>query len=189
MVKRNLSDEDRALWQRIAANVVPLKRAANIEPLKRTTKRVVKAPVPPTAASAPAKAIKLKVERPQPAPRAAPPVVVVSAAPATPGLDRRTTSKLRRGHIVIEAKLDLHGMTQSEAHDALLRFIASSRERGLRCVIVVTGVGKAGGGVLRRAVPRWLSEAGPREAVISFAAAEQRHGGDGALYVMLRKKR
>ena len=180
MAKRKLNEEDLALWQRIAANV---------EPLKRSTKRVTKAPPPPSLGPAPLKTTKPKSALPKPLPRPALPVVVMNPVPAKPGLDRRTTSKLRRGQIAIEAKLDLHGLTQSEAHDALSRFLAASRERGQRCVLVVTGVGKVGGGVLRRAVPRWLAEPASRATVISFAPAEQRHGGQGALYVMLRKWR
>ncbi len=185
MSKRKLSDDDLALWRRIVANV---------EPLKRVTTRVAAKPQAPLIASAKPKRARLKPD-PAPAPatpmRASspPPVVVISTPPSTPGIDRRTTSKLRRGHIAIEAKLDLHGMTQREAHDALNRFISASQERGKRCVLVVTGVGKAGGGVLRGAVPRWLAEAALRDAVMSFAPAEPNHGGQGALYVLLRKKR
>lgn len=186
MTKRKLSEEDLALWRRIAANVEPLKHVARLAPKK---------PPAPDVAPAKPKPVRAKPAPPpaKPAPAPPPPTIVVSAAPATPGIDRRTTSKLRRGQIAIEATLDLHGMTQSEAHEALNRFIAESRERGRRCVVVVTGVGTyrqgAAGGVLRRSVPRWLAEPTLRDAVMSFAPAEPRHGGQGALYVLLRKRR
>ncbi len=183
MGKRKLSDEDRALWQRIAANV---------EPLKRVTTRVATKPPAPSITPAKPSRARLKPDLAPATPIRAPsppPAVVISAPPNASGIDRRTTSKLRRGHIAIEGKLDLHGMTQREAHDALNRFIAGSQERGKRCVLVVTGVGKSGVGVLRGAVPRWLAEASLCDAVMSFAPAEPNHGGQGALYVLLRKKR
>ena len=185
MARRKLSEEDLALWRRIAANV---------EPLKHSAKLVAKQPPVPCVAPAKLKPARAKPKPPKAKPTPPPPpTIVVRTTPATPGIDRRTTSKLRGGHIAIEAKLDLHGMTQIEAHETLNRFIAESRERGRRCVLVVTGIGTyrqgAGGGVLRRAVPRWLAEPSLREAVMSFAPAEPNHGGQGALYVLLRKKR
>lgn len=188
MAKRKLSEEDLALWRRIAANVEPLRHPAKLVATKAPSASPTSPkpkPARPRTEPSPAKPVP-----PPPAP--APPVVITTVAPTTPGLDRRTTAKLKRGRIAIEATLDLHGMTQSEAHEALDRFIAESRERGRRCVLVVTGVGTdrlGGAGVLRRSVPRWLAAPALREAVMSVAPAEPRHGGHGALYVLVRKKR
>jgi DNA-nicking Smr family endonuclease len=184
MAKKRLSEDDLALWKRIAANVQPLKQPPTLAP---------KRPAPPAAPepkpAAPAKA----TAKPKPASPSPATPVTVKPAPAAPSLDRRTATKLKRGQIAVEARLDLHGMTQGEAHRELIHFIAESRAAGRRCVLVVTGVGtlrgEAGAGVLRRSVPRWLAEPALSEAVLSFAPAEPRHGGHGALYVLLRRKR
>jgi DNA-nicking Smr family endonuclease len=89
-----------------------------------------------------------------------------------------------------EARLDLHGMTQEEAHRALSHFVARAQEDGLRALLVITGKGGAGrGGVLREAVPRWLEEPLLRGRVLSVAPAQPKDGGGGALYVLLRRRR
>jgi DNA-nicking Smr family endonuclease len=106
-------------------------------------------------------------------------------------LDARTMERLRRGRVRPEARLDLHGLTQDEAHGALTRFIADSRRAGRRCVIVITGRGrsKLGGGILREQTPRWLNLAPVRGNILGFAQAQPKDGGSGAIYVLLRKKR
>ena len=110
---------------------------------------------------------------------------------STAGLDRRNAERLKRGKMDIGATLDLHGMTQAQAHGALNRFIERSAAGGLRCVLVITGKGiaKESGGVLRNQVPNWLNEPGNRERIIAFNYAQQGHGGTGALYVLLKRRR
>ena len=110
---------------------------------------------------------------------------------ALPAIDRRTAERLRRGQIAIEATLDLHGFTQDEAFVAIETFLAESLQAARRCVLVITGKGTArdGGGVLRSAVPRWLTEGIYREHLIGIAVAFPQHGGEGALYVLLRRQR
>jgi DNA-nicking Smr family endonuclease len=103
---------------------------------------------------------------------------------------------LKRGRYAIEGRIDLHGMTQDRAHAALLGFVERSARQGLRCVLVITGKGLrrlddegSGGeiGILRNAAPRWLNEAPNRARILAFTAAQPRHGGGGALYVLLRR--
>jgi DNA-nicking Smr family endonuclease len=91
----------------------------------------------------------------------------------------------------IEARIDLHGMTQSEAHRVLTGFITGQQAAGRRCVLVITGKGrgKQGAGILRESVPRWLNEGPLRERVLAFDYARPQDGGEGALYVLLRRKR
>lgn len=133
----------------------------------------------------------------------------VAPAPAKPrraagfGLDGATAERLKRGKVEPEATLDLHGMTQAAAHAALAAFVRSAHERGRRCVLVVTGKGspveretvpfslteRPKAGVLKANVPRWLEEAEMRSAVAGVQSAHQRHGGAGALYVYLRRRR
>jgi DNA-nicking Smr family endonuclease len=103
------------------------------------------------------------------------------------GIDRANAERLKRGRQAIEARLDLHGMTQDEAHRALVGFIHRSRAAGKRCVLIITGRGALGGGVLRAAVPRWLAEPEFRPHLLAIAMAQPRDGGTGALYVMLRR--
>jgi DNA-nicking Smr family endonuclease len=106
------------------------------------------------------------------------------------GIDRRQALRLKRGQLPIEARLDLHGMTQAEAHRALASFVARNHAAGKRVLLVVTGKGtREGTGVLRAAVPRWLAEPALRERVLATASATPRDGGGGALYVLLRRAR
>ena len=117
------------------------------------------------------------------------------------GLDKRSAERLRRGQMNIEARLDLHGHTQADAHRAAHAFIATSHRVGRRCVLIITGKGGARDdfdgsfmpdrdrGVLRRNLPRWLGEAPMRPLVLRLETACPQHGGDGAYYVLLRRKR
>lgn len=114
-------------------------------------------------------------------------------------LDRRTSDKLRKGKMPIEARLDLHGMSREVAHDAVTNFIISSQERGLRTVIIITGKGKSkstsddwlvkGKGVLKENVPYWLEGIELRPYVLKFMSAQPKDGGTGALYVYLKRQR
>jgi DNA-nicking Smr family endonuclease len=105
------------------------------------------------------------------------------------GIDRRSWLRLKRGQVTIEETVDLHGLTQEQAHARLTRFLAEAQSAGLRCVVVVTGKGLLTGGVLRHMVPRWLNEGANRERVLAFAPAQPKHGGAGALYLLIRRKR
>ena len=167
---RALKGEERALWREAMRGVRPLRGKARAH------------------VSAKAKA-KTKAEEPnQPPPSAA-----LAAAPSPArgeesgwgSLDRRTAQKLKRGSIAIEARLDLHGMTQSDAHAALTRFIAHAQKRGTRAVLVITGKS----GVLHGAVPRWLEEGDNRARILALSRARAQHGGEGALYIFLRRQR
>ena len=106
-------------------------------------------------------------------------------------IDARTLDRLKRGQLRPEARVDLHGMTQDQAHRALGRFLERVRGEGRRCVLVVTGKGRVseGGGVLRNQTPNWLNAPAIRPMVLAFAPAQLRDGGSGALYVLLRRDR
>jgi DNA-nicking Smr family endonuclease len=171
------ASSDRALWQRAMRGVKPL--APRREP----------APAPPPAPRAEPATLTARAALPQ---RSAP--LPALALDRTAGYDRANAERLKRGKHPVEARLDLHGMTQSEAHRALAGFIRVSRAAGKRCVLVITGRGSAkgpnsGGGVLRAAVPRWLDEPEFRPHLLAIAPAQPRDGGTGALYVMLRRTR
>ncbi len=105
------------------------------------------------------------------------------------GIDRRSAEKLRRGRLPIEGRLDLHGMTQEAASGRLAGFLERAESEGKRCVLVITGKGLASGGVLRDQVPRWLNLPPNRGRVLAFDYARPQHGGGGALYVLLKRRR
>jgi DNA-nicking Smr family endonuclease len=107
------------------------------------------------------------------------------------GVDRANAERLKRGLHPIEARLDLHGMTQAEAHRALAAFVAGSRDAALRCVLVITGrgLGQSGPGVLKSSLPRWLEEPLLRRHILAIAPAQPHHGGAGATYMLLRRHR
>jgi DNA-nicking Smr family endonuclease len=172
--ERRPDDKESALWKAVTADVRPIDRKAATE-----------APAKPDPAE------KTTTKNPAARPRATTPSVSrpeLSHGIAA-GVDRRTLDRLRRGQMEIEADLDLHGHTQESAHRALAAFIRGHAGAGRRCVIVVTGKGRDGGGVLRAEVPRWLNEPDLRQHILAFSHARPADGGDGALYVLLRRKR
>jgi DNA-nicking Smr family endonuclease len=123
-------------------------------------------------------------------PRPAAPLPALSPG-VSADVDSRTLDRLRRGRLRPDARVDLHGMTQAEAHRTLLAFIGRARASGARCVVVITGKGRLseGGGVLRNQVPHWLNGPAIRPRILAFAPAQPRDGGAGALYVLLRRNR
>lgn len=105
-------------------------------------------------------------------------------------LERPVKRKLSRGHLALEARIDLHGLIQSEAHGMLLDFLIRAHERGLRHVLVITGKGSSLGseGALKRAVPLWFSLPEFRFLISSYEPAARQHGGEGAMYVRLSRQ-
>jgi DNA-nicking Smr family endonuclease len=101
--------------------------------------------------------------------------------------DKGEEQKLRKGPAEIDGRIDLHGMTQAEAYDALHRFIRNAVKTGRRTLLVITGKGRVGGGVLRRQLPLWLEDGELRGTVLAFTPAKQKDGGEGAFYIKLRK--
>jgi DNA-nicking Smr family endonuclease len=113
-------------------------------------------------------------------------------------MDRKTYDRLRRGRIEPQARIDLHGMTLSEAHSNLIGFILGAQAAGLRLVLVISGKGKRGEdhgpipariGALRHQVPHWLALPPIGSAILQVTSANARHGGTGAYYVYLRRRR
>ena len=116
---------------------------------------------------------------------------------AHPHMDRRRFEKMKRGRMEPEARLDLHGLTSERAHAALTAFVLSAAARELRLVLIITGKGKAEEsshqprrhGILRHSLPHWLAAPPLIGHVLQVAPAHQRHGGAGAFYVYLRRRR
>ena len=176
--RRTLSAEERALWRGVARSIKPLRRRER-EASDEEPDAVAAAPPRPPP-------LKAKPVKPAAAPRPAKPPGPPPLAP----LARREKQKLVRGRAPIDARLDLHGMTQAQAHAALARFLRHAQADGARFVLVITGKGVRAGepGVLRRQVPLWLGLAEFRDAVVGFEEAHMTHGGEGALYVRLRRQ-
>ena len=177
--RRRLTDEEERLWSVVARTVKPL----------RSGKRVPLAILP---------------ETPMPSARPAKKSAGASAAGGGPGPPRKTARRppsriarrerqqLARGKAELGGRIDLHGLTQAEAHDALLRFLRRTQAEGAKFVLVITGKGGFGAGergVLRRQVPLWLGLPEFRVCVLGFDVAHVGHGGEGALYVRLRRAR
>ena len=182
--------EDDALWRAVTASVTPLERRKKKRPVKLTA-------VKQTAGEAKTKGAKKEtVRKPKRSidmrPATPPPVTVRSKTHpelshgTAPDVDRRTAMRLHRGQMPIQGRLDLHGRIQDDAYRALISFIDSAHATGRRSVLIITGKGQ---GVLKNAVPRWLNQPPLRSRILSFSYAQQKDGGSGALYVLIRRKR
>lgn len=176
--------DDEQLWDRVAQGVTPLKSRNRVS-FQETNAAVLK----PRQAQ--------KKKQPTATPLQALRTTTSTAAPIRPdtdpieigasaGVDRRTADRLRRGKMKLDGTLDLHGMTQAKAHGALTLFIETAHMADKRCLLVITGKGQ---GILKRAVPFWLSDPFLKPKILSVMTARQEHGGDGALYVLLRRRR
>jgi len=195
VTSRRLAPEDLYLWRLVTQSVTRLRQEA--PPVASPTGKLE-----PAAAAPKAKKLKGRIPADPPPPPARKP----ESRPLTPGvtvdMDRSTAEKLRRGRLEIDGRLDLHGMTAAQAQAAVGRFIAASHHLGRRCVLIITGKGirsraaapwlRAGegeDGVLRSGLPRWLNEPVLRPMVLAVTPAQPQHGGQGAVYVMLKRSR
>lgn len=174
-----LSSEEIDLWRRAMRDVIPLRGRAVVPEQEDAPPPVDR--LRPARTDAKAGETQAVQAKPLPQQLRLPPLDRFA------GLDRASAERLKRGRYPIEGRLDLHGMTQEEAHRALSRFVAGSRSIGRRVVLVITGHGRISGGVLKAAVPRWLNEPGLRRHLLAISPARPRDGGTGALYLLLRK--
>lgn len=196
--RRTLRPDEQDLWEQVKRSARPIHPTG---PLARPAPPKPSAPgaqepkqgktaIPPFALGAKAKPSRLEHDL-------APPLSEsLAGAPRT--MDKRKFGQLRKGRLDPEGRIDLHGMTLAQAHPALIGFITSAHANGKRLVLVITGKGKMrdeGGpipvrhGVLRHQVPQWLNAAPLRPMVMQISQAHQKHGGQGALYVYLRRNR
>jgi DNA-nicking Smr family endonuclease len=191
--RRTLTQGERALWTYVTRHVSPFAAKIVVSADEQALLTAEIAPPPPPPKS---KKIKAPVADTIPAPT--PPPKTQAPPPLVP-LERRLRQRLSRGAHPIEAVLDLHGLRQEEAHYRLRGFLRSAQASGAAVVLVVTGKGGAAvdttpghpgeRGVLRRVVPHWLRMPDLRGIVLGFEEAAQHHGGGGALYIRLRKRR
>lgn len=166
-------NEETRLWQDYTHDIVPVKKRSPLPkdslplaPLKRAAvrKKAAEPNLPPT------------IKKP-------------SATQQAPQLDGRLEQRLRRGQVALDGTLDLHGMTQEEAHGKLNSYITRAHARNKRCLLVITGKGRGGEGILRQKFPQWMAMPPLREIVLKIVPAIQSHGGSGAWYVYLKRTR
>ena len=187
---RQFSTEDRRLWRQVAATVTPL-YAEKGQFLKDEMNRLMeasavpespgasplKSPAKKSPANAPPKPLDFKSAAPDP-------ITKVISHP----IEDRTVKNLGKGRQAIDARIDLHGMTRNQARFALLYFLQMAQRANHRIVLVITGKGNQGRGVLRENVPRWLSLPTFAQLVNGYRESEAPHGGGGALYVRIRQR-
>ena len=175
----NMDDDDAAVWERLTRGV----KAYEPElPPARPAKSPKAKPKQPRRATVTPPARPLSVDK-----QASKPIDLRSGEKA--GIDGAPRRRLVQGQIPSEARLDLHGLTAAQAERRLVRFVDQAARTGVRCVLVITGKGSEGKGVLRRLVPLWLKTAPLSGQILAISQALQADGGEGALYVMLRRKR
>jgi DNA-nicking Smr family endonuclease len=199
--RKPVADDDADVWSYTARSIEPLKKVkGRFHP---ASERTDDAP-PRVRAKAEPEIAKLKIGKSAPAKMEAPAALPKpKAPPPIATFDRKKVRKIRSGQVDIEARIDLHGMRQDEAHVALVGFLHRCQGKGQRWVLVITGKGKLSDqdddapfdmtrqrerGVLKRNVPRWLDDSELRGLVVSYTTAAPHHGGEGALYVHLRKR-
>lgn len=199
---KNLSSEDRRLWKQVTDTVTP--RQVNLiegdEEFLAAMQTVNKGKISST--------LEIKKSLSKVAmPSFSPPINQQKSSAATipplHGYNKREKSRLSRGLTTIDGKIDLHGLTQDQAHQALHIFIGRAVASGWKNVLVITGKGKThynhslksygefgqeSPGVLRRKVPQWLGEPSVRNMIVGYETASSSHGGTGALFVKLRRK-
>lgn len=180
---RGFTPEDTRLWSLVAATVRPFSNrvapaATEVGPLE----------------PAPARPAPAKPGRPAKADRAAMPAIRSRTAASTlavrppEGIEPNRRHRIARGREALALRLDLHGHDQDRARTRLTDALLRAQAEGARAVLVITGKGSQGDGVLRRRVPEWLSEPPLRSLVAGFAVADRRHGGEGAIYVALKRR-
>jgi DNA-nicking Smr family endonuclease len=172
-----LTNEDMALWRTVTRNDQTLPGRDHLEKTDRQPSEIMFQQKEDEKAEEPER---LRVN-----------FSATKSGPEGEGLDKRTATRLRRGQILIDSSLDLHGLTQAEAYAMLVNTLTAAQGRGERCVLVITGKGlrREGGGILKTMLPRWLAEPAIRPLILGKEMARPQHGGTGAMYVLLRKLR
>ena len=210
---RTLTDEERTLWQRVAETTDRGADEPRGEGIHRVPPEAVVQPDPANILKdavadvvAPSLPRKVRPGRPLQGSTAR---VALTGAEVTPvgrpeaGLDRRTATRLRKGAREPDARIDLHGMSAERAHRACLTFLSNAMTQGCRVVLVITGKGRSsddadrrgfgseprGRGVIRESLPGWLRASPLGRSIVGIYQAHQKHGGEGAFYIYLKRRR
>ncbi|MEC3861355.1 Smr/MutS family protein [Mesobacterium sp. TK19101] len=197
MTRRRVKPEELELWQTVARSI-ERRAGRELDLSPRSTPRKPQ-PEPGETPVAPLPRFTIGEKHPSRNESHLPPMSVSDRLAQAPvHMDSKAFGRMKRGKLVPEARIDLHGMTLDQAHPELVRFIMTSQARGLRLVLVITGKGQRHDpydpmplrrGVLKQQVPQWLKMAPLGTMVLQVSEAHLRHGGGGAYYVYLRKRR
>jgi len=189
--RKSLKPDDERLWRYVTRSIKPLEGRS-----KPNRPAVLPNPAPDfsaKSAGAPGNKKSLTASSSRPIQKKPAPV---SPSPLDGPPNAQWARRMRRGDVAIDARLDLHGLTQAEAHSRLLRFVSMAVAQQLRVLLVITGKGSRSGsgsreetGVLRRNLPHWLKQSGISANILAITPAHPRHGGSGAYYVALRRAR
>ncbi len=198
-----LTDDDATIWEHTAQSLDPLRKGKARVHSAVSDDELAPFFVPSEASAHKTSGRASEHPRDEAASRSDTKLTPARKTPELQAFDAKQARRLKRGRTDIEARLDLHGMVQSEAHASLRRFLKSCQANGLRTVLVITGKGGTGGvqrrggdtdlwgrgvelGILKRNVPLWLAEPELRRMVVSYTDAAIQHGGQGAIYVHIR---
>ncbi|WP_424941370.1 Smr/MutS family protein [Aliiroseovarius sp. S253] len=195
---KNLSDDDKALWQKVTESTIRLRPPKpSLGKTDPVPAEPIRQPLKPVKVTHPKFRVGERAKKPG-SPHDLAPSMRDHVATHPVAMDRNTFGKMKKGRLAPEARIDLHGMTIAQAHPVLTRFILNAIDADRRLVLVITGKGKHkddGGpipvrhGVLRHQVPHWLNTAPLRQHVLQITEAHLKHGGQGAYYVYLRRRR
>ncbi len=194
--RRGLSPEEQALWNKIAEQTVPLHPRRETSDIPEKIARPAKSAPEPKAPIDPFEIGQKRTETALPHDFAPRPGEWLNGQAVS--MDHKAHNRMKRGKLRPEAKIDLHGMTLAQAHPALIRFISDQYARDRRLVLVITGKGRGGDddgsllrrrGILKQQVPHWLQSAPLGAMVLQVSEAHLKHGGEGAYYVYLRRRR
>jgi DNA-nicking Smr family endonuclease len=195
-IGRDISDEDRDIWNRVIREAVPLRNKRDKAPAP--TQKPAASPIAINARRLPTSFHVGELAARKPAQTDLSPTLDEIFAKVSPNMDRRNFDRLRKGRMQVDARIDLHGMTLTQAHPALTGFVRRAHQDGKRLLLVITGKGKSAEddgvmplrrGVLRHQVPQWLNQPPLAPLVLQIVPAHQRDGGTGAYYVYLRRHR
>lgn len=176
--RRDLTQDELKIWRHVARSVKPLFDSHRHPTADDEIEEVPRPRVTAVQAEPRARAVTC----PQPPS----PLKLGTVA----NIDRRTAQRFTRGKMEVDGRIDLHGLTLDQAHNALTSFIRGAAARGARCVMVVTGKGKGDSiGRIRSETPHWLNQAPLRPLILAVSQARVQHGGTGALYVLLKRQR
>ena len=174
MKKRELTEEEKKMWDAVTSNAKPMRASSR----KVASKPPASKPLPKTRILSPL-------------PQGNDDDYTLARG-SYANMDRNNAERLRKGEYPIDATLDLHGMTRDKAYNALSHFLRVQYERGSRCLLIITGKGvgkEQPQGVLRESLPQWLNRAELKSVVLAFDVAKPKHGGSGAFYLLLKRKR
>ena len=172
---------DSELWEQVKKTATPLDRRKQNSHIQDRLKTELKGSAVAAGAMQPSK--------PEPVSQQAPQLRVTSPAPQSQFLEEGMWRKISKGRVSIDGRIDLHGMTHDQAHRRLDRYLNTAKQSGFRTILVITGKGRLGEGVLRQALPHWLGQPHFRSLISGYREAHPLHGGSGAFYVRLRRDR